>query len=157
MSDPKYDGVRTTRKQLYDESEQEDDEDANPADNSDQDGAEDVSQGGTDEDEEMQSHATDDEDDIGSHSDSQVPPSRTQPIRNQVIEASAGLSRIDLGPSASPATAPDTPKPQDDIASNLRMTHEADKKKGRAVSRQIVRACVHLSNIAFSAKCRQSL
>ncbi|KAI0731251.1 TRAUB-domain-containing protein [Earliella scabrosa] len=139
VSDPKYDGVRTTRKQLYDESEQEDedDEEADLTDHSDQDDAEDIRQGGTEEDEELQSPATDDEDDIGSHSDSQVPPSRTQPIRNQDIEASAGLSRIDLGPSASPATAPDTPKPQDDIASNLRMTHEADKKKGRAVSRQI--------------------
>ncbi|KAI0629193.1 apoptosis-antagonizing transcription factor [Trametes polyzona] len=131
VNDPKYDGVRTSRKQLQissdegsgTEHEDEDDE----LDEEDDGGHEHPhSEGLTDEDEELESPAEDEgeehdasEDESGSASDDDHEPGQRHP--NQ----------------ASPADAPESQHQENDIASNLRKTHEVDKKKGRAVSRQI--------------------
>ncbi|KAI0675441.1 apoptosis-antagonizing transcription factor [Trametes maxima] len=134
VNDPKYDGVRTSRKQLYDDSDEgiepEDDyEDFN------EDGGPEHSQseGSTDEDEELESPADDDVSDGESGSGSEgedqddAPPSRAAKRANEAFPSSE---------NAPPATAPGSHQ-ENDIASNLRKTHEVDKKKGRAVSRQI--------------------
>ncbi|KAI0741470.1 apoptosis-antagonizing transcription factor [Daedaleopsis nitida] len=135
VSDPKYDAVRTSRKSLYDDSEDEgEDEDelesGHGSDNHAPDEMDELIEGETEEDEELQSPPADD-DESGSSSDSEPAQSRNAaPKRKHVNEAPAP---IDSPPSA----APDDRQPEADIASSLRITHEADKKKGKAVSRQI--------------------
>ncbi|KAI0641861.1 TRAUB-domain-containing protein [Trametes meyenii] len=131
VNDPKYDGVRTSRKQLYDDSEEgshlEDDyegldEDIQPEHSSSEDGMEE------DEDEELESPAVGE---FGSGSEGEdqddAPPSRAAKPANEASTSSD---------NAPPETVPGSPQ-ENDIASNLRKTHEVDKKKGKAVSRQI--------------------
>ncbi|KAI0763751.1 TRAUB-domain-containing protein [Trametes elegans] len=135
VSDPKYDGVRTSRRQLYDDDSNggsgSEDEDEDEEDRS-------QSGGATDEDEELLSPG--EEDDVsGSGPGSEDEDDRSSPSRagtqNQVNEASASLSRIDI--TGAPSAASAEHSQENDIAASLRRTHEADKKKGRAVSRQI--------------------
>ncbi|KAI0331504.1 TRAUB-domain-containing protein [Cubamyces sp. BRFM 1775] len=142
VNDPKYDGVRTSRKQLYDDSDrvsdpkhEHDDEDMSE----NEEDAEDIShsEGETDEDEELHSPAEHDEQDdegasdqesgSGSEDEHDQPSSPRTTSQKHLNEASAGLSRIDINQD----------QQENDIASNLRKTHEADKRKGKAVSRQI--------------------
>ncbi|KAI9064176.1 TRAUB-domain-containing protein [Trametes sanguinea] len=88
---------------------------------------------GTDEDEELASPGEDgdsqDESQSGSDSEHDHPQS-SPPRQDRVNEASTSLSKMDI-------SSGQAPQPENDIASNLRKTHEADKKKGKAVSRQI--------------------
>ncbi|RPD64315.1 TRAUB-domain-containing protein [Lentinus tigrinus ALCF2SS1-7] len=146
VSDPKYDGIRTSRRHLYEDDEPVsedgdeigDDESVSEDARDREDGG--LSDEGTEDDEELQSPAEDgvsQEDESGSVSDDETPHSRTQTARKQVSEASAGLSRIDLGRSETPGDKPGEPQPEGDIAAHLRITHEADRRKGKAVSRQI--------------------
>ncbi len=146
MSDPKYHAVLISRERLYDDSEdgsvqehQDGDETESTSSHAvNQDEDEDLNE---EEDAELQSQPEDDA--FGSASDSEPSQSRTPAARTNLAEAAAGLGRIDIrGGSATPGNIP---QPEGDIASNLRITHEADKKKGRAVSRQIVSPSVHLS------------
>ncbi|KAI0349658.1 TRAUB-domain-containing protein [Trametes cingulata] len=142
VNDPKYDGVRTSRKSLYDDSDrgsapEDEDEDIEDSDDSGQS----QSDAGTEEDEDLRSPAegSEDEDDAsgdqsGSDSEDETSQTRTS-AQNRVSEASTSLSRMDIGGAPS-AHASETQQ-ENDIASNLRKTHEVDKKKGKAVSRQI--------------------
>lgn len=93
-------------------------------------------------DEELRSTVEDDEisqeNASGSGSESETPRT-TSPSRKHLRSAAATSQSINsAGSPEGPVTAPGEPQPEGDIASNLRITHEADKKKGRAVSRQIV-------------------
>ncbi|OJT09634.1 Protein bfr2 [Trametes pubescens] len=122
VNDSKYDGVRTSRKQLDDFSDhgsisegldEEEDEEEGELEHS-------HSEGATEDDEELES-PSEGEDASGSESEDGV----------SQLQATALSS-----PDAPPANISDPPQ-ENDIASNLRKTHEIDKKKGRAVSRQI--------------------
>lgn len=156
MSDPKYDGIRTSRRQLYeDDDEPSEDEGADDESMAENDEEQELSEGSTEDDEELQSPVEDgvSRDESGSADDDETPQSRNQGARQQVSEASAGLSRIDLGRSETPAAQPATSQPEGDIAANLRITHEADRRKGKTVSRQIVSAPSMFSNAASSVGC----
>ncbi|KAL1943127.1 hypothetical protein VTO73DRAFT_4798 [Trametes versicolor] len=122
VNDSKYDGVRTSRKQLDDfsdhgsisegqdeEVDEEEDELEHPH-----------SEGATEDDAELES-PSEGEDASGSESEDGVSQLRATALSS---------------PDAPPANISDSPQ-ENDIASNLRKTHEIDKKKGRAVSRQI--------------------
>lgn len=152
VSDPKYDAVRISRKSLYTDSEDEhEDADELESGHSSEDRApheqDELSEGETEDEEELQSPASDD-DEAGS-SDSEPTHSRiAAPKRRHLNEAPAPID-------AEPSAAPDAPQPEGDIASRLRLTHEADKKKGKAVSRQIVSSAPHPPTAAFSSVCRQ--
>lgn len=124
MNDSKYDGVRTSRKQLDDFSDhgsisegqdEEVVEEEDELEHSHSDGA-------TEDDEELESPSEGEEDASGSESEDGVSQLRATALSS---------------PDAPPANISDSPQ-ENDIASNLRKTHEIDKKKGRAVSRQIV-------------------
>ncbi|EJF64176.1 TRAUB-domain-containing protein [Dichomitus squalens LYAD-421 SS1] len=136
VSDPKYDGVRTSRKKLYEDSDGENEpgEDADVRTFSDEEADEDLSEAGTEEDKELRSPHEDetsqDESGIGSEDESSQSP-RTP--HRQVNEAFSRPSNTNINDNG----APEKTQPEGDIASNLRVTHEADKRKGRAVSRQI--------------------
>ena len=158
MNDPKYEGVRTSRRQLYEGDDQvnEDDNEGEEHMSDDVHEQEDEeSSEDTEDDEELQSPAEDgaSQDESGSASDDEMPQSRTQAARKHVSEASAALSRIDLGRSETPGGKPVDSQPDGDIAANLRITHEADRRKGKAVSRQIVSSPSILWNMSFSAVC----
>ncbi|OSD03012.1 TRAUB-domain-containing protein [Trametes coccinea BRFM310] len=138
VSDPKYDGVRTSRKHLYDEDSHHASQDEDMTDDQEQ-GDSDLddlshSDDATDEDEELASPAEDadsqDESQSGSGSEHEHPQSSPPSRQDRVNEASTSLSKMDI-------SSGQAPQPENDIASNLRKTHEADKKKGKAVSRQI--------------------
>lgn len=145
INDPKYDGVRTSRKQLYDDSDRDSDsehEDDDQGMSEDEAQAEDLShsEGETDEDEELHSPvehdegsegASDEESGSGSEDEHDQTSSPRTTSQKHLNEASAGLSRIDI-------SGQHQEQHENDIASNLRKTHEVDKKKGKAVSRQIV-------------------
>ncbi|KAI0372782.1 TRAUB-domain-containing protein [Pilatotrama ljubarskyi] len=148
VNDPKYDGVRTSRKSLSDDSDQgsasedgDEDEDEDEGIEKADDPEHSHSDAGTEEDEELHSPAEGDEEDeedaSGDESESGSEDETSQPrtSRHQVNEASTSLSRMDIGGAASANTS--EPQQENDIASNLRKTHEVDKKKGKAVSRQI--------------------
>ncbi|KAH9888908.1 apoptosis-antagonizing transcription factor [Cubamyces lactineus] len=144
INDPKYDGVRTSRKQLYDDSDRDSDpehEDDDQGMSEDEAQAEDLShsEGETDEDEELHSPvehdegsegASDEESGSGSEDEHDQTSSPRTTSQKHLNEASAGLSRIDI-------SGQHQEQHENDIASNLRKTHEVDKKKGKAVSRQI--------------------
>ena len=99
------------------------------------------SEGETDEDEELHSPAEHDEEDSegvsdeesgsGSEDEHDQTSSPRTTSQKHLNEASAGLSRIDI-------SGQHQEQQENDIASNLRKTHEVDKKKGKTVSRQIV-------------------
>ncbi|KAH9935865.1 TRAUB-domain-containing protein [Epithele typhae] len=102
VSDPKYDGIRTSRKQLYDND---------------------------DEAESGEGFA----DDLESDQDAQD---------IGIIETGDGYASPRPNTEGPAVSRPDTRKhaeteAEGDLTSNLRKTHEADKKKGLAVSRQI--------------------
>ena len=147
VSDPKYDGVRTSRKDLYEDSDQSGGEDENEDANrhlEDEDAAEDasehgeLSESGTEDDEELLSPADDDIDQAGSDPDSETP-SRIQPSTpKHLVPAATIAAPVDAARTGRSDEMPDESQAEGDIASNLRKTHEADRKKGRAVARQIV-------------------
>ncbi|EPQ56406.1 TRAUB-domain-containing protein [Gloeophyllum trabeum ATCC 11539] len=116
ISDPKYEGVRTSRKQLMDTDEDEelseDDVGEAPLDHE---GDEAESSGSEDEDdEEIPSES-------GSEDEDEPPPKSTKAFSSHVNDHSQDQS------------AP----PAEDISSTLRKTREEDRKKGKAVSRQL--------------------
>lgn len=158
MNDPKYEGVRTSRRQLYegdDQVNEDDNEDEEHMSDDVHEQEDEESSEDTEDDEELQSPAEDgaSQDESGSASDDEMPQSRTQAARKHVSEASAALSRIDLGRSETPGGKPVDSQPEGDIAANLRITHEADRRKGKAVSRQIVSSPCIFSNVSFSVVC----
>ncbi len=155
MSDPKYDGIRTSRRQLYEDDDAASEDEGADDESMVNDEEQELSEGATDDDEELRSPVEDgvSQDESGSASDDETPQSRSQAARRQVSEASAGLSRIDLGRSETPADQPGDSQPEGDIAANLRITHEADRRKGKAVSRQIVSSPSMFSNVASSVGC----
>ncbi|PCH44385.1 TRAUB-domain-containing protein [Wolfiporia cocos MD-104 SS10] len=114
VSDPKYDGVRTTRKQLLEESDGEEEEDLQEGDsapsNSESEGEQSDSQEG---DEEFHS----DEGDKSGHANPppDIPSDRQFTEERNVAEEA----------------------PNDDLAATLRKTRDEDRQKGKAVARQI--------------------
>ncbi|KAI0793977.1 apoptosis antagonizing transcription factor-domain-containing protein [Fomes fomentarius] len=138
VSDPKYDAVPISRERLYDDSEDESvqehqDQDEIESTPSHPGNAGEYEELNEEEDEESQSQPEDNA--FGSASDNETPQFRTPAARTNLAEAALGLGRIDI--RAGSVAPGNIPQPEGDIASNLRITHEADKKKGRAVSRQI--------------------
>ncbi|CDO73242.1 hypothetical protein BN946_scf185008.g4 [Trametes cinnabarina] len=140
VNDPKYDGIRTSRKHLYDDRSDHATDDEDVADNEEQQDGRSVpshSESGTDEDEDEELHSpaddTDSQDEDESGSGSEHEHEHSPSRQDQVNEASTSLSQIDINSGRAPASL----RPVTDITSNLRKTHEADKKKGKAVSRQI--------------------
>lgn len=119
VTDPKYDGVRTSRKQLLEESDEDitsDDEDVDvPVPSQEE---EDCSENerGTDEDE-----------------DSEGADEGSSAVERSGEEAT--LSKVGSLPVNSTEL-------NGDLASNLRKTREEDREKGKAVSCQIVRHSV---------------
>lgn len=149
MSDPKYEGIRTSRHQLYDQTDDEesvDDDDENADEDELDNHGDDFSDEMTEDDEELDSPDGSADEESGSASEAEAPQSGTR-SRQQSSEASASLARIDLGRRTSGPGQSESAEaqPEGDIASNLRRTHEADKKKGQAVSRQIVSARAQIS------------
>jgi protein AATF/BFR2 len=114
ISDPKYDGVKTTRKRLLQENSEDEEV-----------GSED---GGITEDDEFNQNSREEDQSVdegeaneissGSDEDNEEPPPASQ-------NASLNTSAKDHLPS-------------DDLTSTLQKTREEDRKKGRAVSRQLV-------------------
>ncbi|KAH9852084.1 apoptosis antagonizing transcription factor-domain-containing protein [Lenzites betulinus] len=137
VHDPKYDGVRTSRKHLDDFSDHDSDQDEDGLEHPFSDGNTEDEDENEDEEDELDSAAEDDAslDASGSaseHDEDEAPP-RTAARRHS--DAAAAPSH--RAPAPPPAASPEPQREDNDIASNLRKTHEVDKKKGRAVSRQI--------------------
>lgn len=125
ITDPKYDGVRTSRKQLLEESDEDfttDEEDADgPA--------------ASQEDEEGSSDALNEhEDSEDTDEDSPAPEGSDEEATPAPSDRLDGVSVNGVG---SPPTG--STELNSDLASNLRKTREEDREKGKAVSRQIVR------------------
>ncbi|KAI0820390.1 apoptosis antagonizing transcription factor-domain-containing protein [Trametes gibbosa] len=135
VNDPKYDGIRTSRKQLLLHLS---DHDSDP--DQDEDGLQrSLSEGNSEEDEEFANPAEDDDasqDASGSASEADQDKDEAPP-RTAAKRHSIPASPIHSAPASPPAASPEPQREDSDIASNLRKTHEVDKKKGRAVSRQI--------------------
>lgn len=111
VADPKYEGVKTSRKQLMESSDQE------PSDLEDDDADGDSESGAEGEEGEQ-------------HDDSQSIPSESEPEET-------GEERQTTLPSGKQS---DTElDPAEDLPSTLRKTREEDRTKGKAVSQQIVR------------------
>ncbi|KAJ7746894.1 apoptosis-antagonizing transcription factor [Mycena maculata] len=109
VADPKYEGVKTSRKQLME------DDDHEPSDLED-----DYPEGHSDSD--AQNSRNGDEED-----DNQSVPSENEPEENEELRAA----------SPPPKQSNPEPEPADDLPSTLRKTREEDRKKGKAVSQQI--------------------
>ena len=128
VTDPKYDGVRTSRKQLLEESDEDvasDDEDVDGSapSQSEEEGFSDApNERGPDKD----SEGTDEEGSAPQQSNEEATRSPSdRPSGEPVNEAgSQPVNNTELN---------------GDLASSLRKTREEDREKGRAVSRQIVR------------------
>ncbi|KAH9840131.1 apoptosis-antagonizing transcription factor [Rhodofomes roseus] len=120
ITDPKYDGMRTTRKQLLE------DEDLDSGDDDDVDGAvpspseeenySDVADENSEEDEEELLYKESDEE----ASPAPSPSPSDRPGGTRAIQSNQPVK-----------------DPEPDLASNLRKTREEDRQKGKAVSRQI--------------------
>ncbi|KAI0819628.1 apoptosis-antagonizing transcription factor [Trametes gibbosa] len=98
-----------------------------------------LSEGNSEEDEEFANPAEDDDasqDASGSASEADQDKDEAPP-RTAAKRHSIPASPIHSAPASPPAASPEPQREDSDIASNLRKTHEVDKKKGRAVSRQI--------------------
>ncbi|KAJ7453982.1 apoptosis-antagonizing transcription factor [Mycena galericulata] len=109
VADPKYEGVKTSRKQLMEESDRDlgNLEDDSPDENSESDAQ--SNRGGDDED------------------DDQSIPSESEPEEtNEEPEGTSPPKRSNLEPD-----------PAEDLPSTMRKTREEDRKKGKAVSQQI--------------------
>ncbi|KAH7927856.1 TRAUB-domain-containing protein [Leucogyrophana mollusca] len=111
IADPKYEGVKTSRSQIMDDDD-DDELDSELDQEGDQGGSEEHSDEGQDDDELPSSDSEAD------HAQPKMPPPRT------------------TTPKVS-AHVPDPLVPADDLASSLRKTRDEDRKKGKAVSRQI--------------------
>lgn len=109
VADPKYEGVKTSRKQLMEDSDHE------PSD---------LENDYPDEESEPDDQSGDEED------DNQSIPSQSEPE-----EASDEPHATSPPPKKSNLE----PEPAEDLSSTLRKTREEDRKKGKAVSQQIVR------------------
>ncbi|KAI1796560.1 TRAUB-domain-containing protein [Ganoderma leucocontextum] len=133
VSDPKYDSVRTSRKQLSQDDDPEPQEASEDEDGQGEENIENTSEGGAGGEESSTPHeAGHSQDESGSGSEDETRQSRTAASK-QDDPTTSPPSHIDLV-----GLAPtDRSLPEGDIASNLRITHEADKRKGKAVSRQI--------------------
>ncbi|PIL25047.1 hypothetical protein GSI_12936 [Ganoderma sinense ZZ0214-1] len=71
------------------------------------------------------------QDESGSGSEDEMPQSPMEAPQNDAATSlSSHIDRVGLAPA-------DSSPPEGDFASNLRASHEADKRKGKAVSRQI--------------------
>ncbi|TFY73096.1 hypothetical protein EWM64_g10916, partial [Hericium alpestre] len=114
ISDPKYDGVKTSRKALLDESEPSEDEQDDDAEEPAQEvDSEEIPSGSEPDFDEQQ----DDENEEETDEDESRPP---PPLKSKprVLE-------------------PDSEEPEPDLASTLRQTRAEDVKKGKAVKRQL--------------------
>ncbi|TFK51679.1 TRAUB-domain-containing protein [Heliocybe sulcata] len=114
IADTKYEGVRTSRKQLLEEDEDED-EGHDPSGNEGDDVQDPSDQ---EEEEEIPSESVSEGDEVDD-----LPPPRS-------VKSSPGKAN---GPRPSKLT----PAPAEDLSSTLRQTREEDRKKGKAVSRQL--------------------
>lgn len=128
MNNPKYDGVRTSRKQLSQdddlESQEEEEEGREPT-------HEDTSEGDAGGEGSSTPHEADHSQDGSGSEDETLQFHTTAPKNDTTTSLSSHVDRVGLAPA-------DSSSHEGDIASNLRATHEADKRKGKAVSRQIV-------------------
>ena len=128
VTDPKYDGVRTSRKQLLEESDEDvpsDGEDVDgsvPSQSEEEDFSDAPNERGTEED----SEGTDEEGSAPEESDEEAPRS--------LLGQSSGRPVNEAGSQSVENTEFNS-----DLASKLRKTREEDREKGKAVSRQIVR------------------
>ncbi|KZT70719.1 TRAUB-domain-containing protein [Daedalea quercina L-15889] len=126
VTDPKYDGVRTSRKQLMEDSDEgraSDDDDLDgsvPSESAEEENSDAADEHAADEDSE-------DEDEEGSAH------GRTEEEASPSPSALAGSAQVNEA-SNQPVN---NPEPSGDLASNLRKTREEDRRKGKAVSRQI--------------------
>ncbi|KAH9946499.1 apoptosis-antagonizing transcription factor [Amylocystis lapponica] len=119
VSDPKYDGVRTTRKQLLEDLDQEDSDEEGGFLS----GADSIPEEGT-------SHSDSDSEEAEASSNG------SQAERLQRIDSLSDVE--DAAPSHPTSIQPaHEPQEDDDLASSLRKTREEDRKKGEAVTRQI--------------------
>jgi protein AATF/BFR2 len=112
ISDPKYDGVKTTRKRLLQEDVEEGNEEGSAAE------GEGFSEHSREEDQPSEELSAN-EICSRSNGDNQEPPPASQNV-------SLNKSVQDYRPS-------------DDLTSTLQKTRDEDRKKGRAISRQLVR------------------
>jgi len=128
VTDPKYGGVRTTRKQLLEESDENSDDDevggSVPSPSEEDDYSDAADEHAADEDSEDE----DQEDSAREESDEEASPA---PGRSP-SDATGGTRAVEA--SSEPANDPEL---NGDLASNLRKTREEDRQKGKAVSRQI--------------------
>lgn len=131
VNDPKYDGVRTSRKQLS----QDDDLGSQEEEEEEEDGREpiheDTREGDAGGEESSSLHEAGHLQDGSGSEDEMMQPHTAAPKNDSTTSLSPDVERVGLAPA-------DRSPPEGDIASNLRATHEADKRKGKAVSRQIV-------------------
>lgn len=128
ISDPKYDGRRVSRKQLVDNDEDQDEDIPSQDDGSDEEPPE-GSESGEDEDEdEVEDRLHEDDDDEFSA------PSRVRFV-NPTPPSEAPSPRK---PTKRSLEESEEPKGNQDLASTLRATRESDRKKGKAVTQQIV-------------------
>ncbi|CCM00375.1 uncharacterized protein FIBRA_02405 [Fibroporia radiculosa] len=124
VTDPKYDGVRTSRTQLYEDAGGDE-------------GDDDDEEGGSFQDSETS------QSDSGDNSDSEEAASDSVSSEDESEERSgfhqnALSEHTDTSPSVALANRTNTESPaHEDLASTLRQTREADRQKGTAVSRQI--------------------
>ena len=128
VTDPKYDGVRTSRKQLLEES----DKDVS-SDDEDVDGSV-PSQSGEEGYSDAPNERGPDEDDEGTDEESSAPEESDEEAMHSPSDQRSGE------PTNEVASQPvNTTELNDDLALNLRKTREEDREKGKAVSRQVVR------------------
>jgi protein AATF/BFR2 len=145
ISDPKYGGVRTSRSALLDEedvtSEVEDDatdlEESTPGlsgpddESTEEEGLEEEDVGSDDEEEDEEVASDDGHDDAP---DQDVPP---------ITQA----TKPTLSSRTPPPPPPPPPAPSDPLSHTLRQKREEDIKKGKAISRQLVRFFISYARI----------
>ncbi|KZT27772.1 TRAUB-domain-containing protein [Neolentinus lepideus HHB14362 ss-1] len=115
VADPKYEGVRTSRKQLM--------EDGGDEDTSGEDGDHDFS--------DSQGGDSGEEDDVPSDSAS-------DDVEDEDI-LRPPPTKVSSDKTKGPSSTENSPAPVEALSSSLRKTREEDRRKGKAVSRQIVR------------------
>lgn len=119
VSDPKYDGARVSRKQL--QLLEDEDEDVQ----SENDGDDGELPEGSDSESDIEDDEAEEEDELPSRVTPRMLPPQTKP--------SKPLKR-----SKPPQDEQPAPSENQDLASTLRITREQDRKKGKAVSQQLV-------------------
>ncbi|KAG5647890.1 hypothetical protein DXG03_007814 [Asterophora parasitica] len=121
VSDPKYEGVRTSRKQLVEESGEEEDTDS---------GGEGSGSGSEDEDEDMGGH------DVQASSGAEEAEASDED-GGSLDSGEEEVKANEPQPRREKSRSIEDDEPADDLSATLRKKREEDKKKGKAVSRQI--------------------